>query len=205
MRKIISLGLFALMLSIFSSQVLAGKIPGCEQIKNEPAYKGLYGLCNAYWNADNAVARAKILIAFERKAGTADGGPEMPDWETEDPDKRDNVTCPCWDFDILEQYVVSSCLSLTFNYPDTPDAQSEFDLALFQNSSISVEVWAGYIPNGFIPMETGIAKECYTNTLLGAEKVFYKNTSEDEDLACRRDVRDLIEFPPPLPEECVNY
>jgi hypothetical protein len=194
MRKLISLGLFALMLSIFSSQVFAGKIAVCEDIKNDPAYKGLYGLCNAYWNADDAVAQAQIKANFEKKARTADGGPGMPGWETEE---FDNVTCPCWDFDILEQYVASSCLSPAFSYPDPTDDQSEFDLAVFQNLSISVEVWAGYTI--MVPDE---AHECWINLPMGDGKVPYKATSADEDAACRLDVLDLI-AEPPLDSECV--
>ena len=200
MRKTISLGLFALMLSIFSSQVFAGKIAVCEDIKDNPDYKGLYGLCNAYWNEDDEDARAQIYANFVKKAGPE--GQPMPE---PDAKKPEDVTCPCWDFNILKQYVVSSCLSPTFSYPDQTDNETGFDVAWFGNSSISVEVWAGYITDGYIPMETGIAKECYTNTLMGEGKVFYKNTSDDEDLACRLNVLDLIAVPPPLPEECDNY
>jgi len=79
------------MFSMFSSQVFAGKIAVCEEIKGDPAYKGLYGLCNAYWNAKNDNARAKILANFEKKAGTNDGGPGMPGLEPE------IVVCPCTD------------------------------------------------------------------------------------------------------------
>ncbi len=80
MRKVISLGLLALTFSLFSGQLLAGKIEACELIKKDPAYKGLYGLCNAYWNA-NENARAQILANFEEKAGP--GGPGMPGLEPE--------------------------------------------------------------------------------------------------------------------------
>ena len=95
MRKLVSLGLFALMFSMFSSQVFAGTIAACEEIKGDPAYQGLYGLCNAYWNAKNDNARDKILANFEKKAGTDDGGPGMPGLEPE------MVACPCWDEDDL--------------------------------------------------------------------------------------------------------
>jgi hypothetical protein len=85
MRKIISLGLFALMISMFSSQVFAGKVDVCEDEKAELKSAGLYGLCNAYWNATNENARERILANFEKKAGP--NGPGMPGLES----------CPCWD------------------------------------------------------------------------------------------------------------
>ena len=91
MRKLVSLGLFALMFSIFSSQVFAGKIAVCEKIKGDPAYKGLYGLCNAYWNAKSEDAREEILANFEKKAGTDPDAPGMPGLGP-DPD----FFCPCW-------------------------------------------------------------------------------------------------------------
>ena len=94
MRKLISLGLFALMFSMFSSQVFAGKIAVCEEIKKDPAYKGLYGLCNAYWNADDAVVQAEILANFEKKAGTGPDDPKMPRLDSVVPKV---VVCPCTD------------------------------------------------------------------------------------------------------------
>lgn len=96
MRKIISLGLFALMLSVFSSQVFAGKVGFCEDEKDELKSKGLYGLCNAYWSADNENARTQILMNFVKKAGTSMDDPGMPGWESEQKSVQD-FYCPCWD------------------------------------------------------------------------------------------------------------
>lgn len=86
MRKIITSSVLILLFSLFSGQVFAGKIEACENIKHDPAYKGLYGLCNAYWNA-NEKAQDKILAKFIKKAGP--GGPVMPGLEPV-------VICPCW-------------------------------------------------------------------------------------------------------------
>jgi len=89
MRKLVSLSVLAVLLSVLAGTVFAGKVPVCEEIKGDPAYKGLYGLCVAYWTVDNENARDKILENFVKKAGP--GGPPMPGLEPEE------VTCPCLD------------------------------------------------------------------------------------------------------------
>lgn len=89
MRKIISLGLFALMISTFSGQLFAD-VEDCEQVKGEK--HGLYGLCIAYWSTTNPKARAKILANFEKNAAK-DGvaGPGMPG--------LGGPECDCWTSD----------------------------------------------------------------------------------------------------------
>lgn len=204
MRKIISLGLFALMLSIFSSQVFAGKVYFCEEEKDELKSQGLYGLCNAYWNADNENARAQILANFVKKAGTSLDDPGMPGWEPVVPDQE--VTCPCWDFDTLVQFVACASLPPFEDYVDQTVDQVEFNFAAFaafQPEVVWVAVSAGYTP---IVIQSPDAKECSIETSIGQismgdGKVPYKATSENEDLACRLDVLDLIAVPP-VPDEC---
>jgi hypothetical protein len=81
MRKIFSLGLFALMLSIFSGQALAGNALDCELLK-QTKNKSLYGLCVAWHNADET---AKLGIAdkfFDRAGFTVPGS--------------DTFDCYCW-------------------------------------------------------------------------------------------------------------
>jgi len=199
MRKIISLGLFALMLSIFSSQVFAGKVAFCEKEKDELKSKRLYGLCNAYWNEDDEDARAQILAKFVKKAGTSLDEPEMPGW------KPDVVACPCWDFDTLVQVIACSSLLRAEYQPDSTDDQSSFDYAAFQNSSGNfVFLMAGYNP--FDIQTPDDVKECVFDTSIGQismgeGKVPFKATSDIEDLACRLDVLDLIAVPP-VPNDC---
>jgi hypothetical protein len=79
-----------MLFSMFSGAALAGKVAVCEEIKHDPAYKGLYGLCNAYWNASNEDARLRILENFYKKAPK---GIDMP--SPFDP-KTKTVVCPCW-------------------------------------------------------------------------------------------------------------
>jgi hypothetical protein len=85
MRKIITSAVLILLFSMFSGTAFAGKVQVCEDIKNNPAYKGLYGLCNAYWNADDT-EKPEILDNWDKKAGP--GGPSMPGLLP--------ATCPCW-------------------------------------------------------------------------------------------------------------
>ena len=82
MRKTITLGLLALMFSLFASQVSAD-VEDCEDIKGEK--KGLYGLCIAYWTVTNPKAQEMILANFNKNAG--EDGPSMPGL----------FGCPCWD------------------------------------------------------------------------------------------------------------
>ena len=68
MRKIISLGLFAFMLSVFSSQVFAGSADACEPLKKDKSKPGLFGLCVAWHNADDQ-AKDKIADNYFKKSG----------------------------------------------------------------------------------------------------------------------------------------
>ena len=86
MRKIISLGLFALMLSIFSSQVFAGDVGACDELTDPDSdpdiyAPGLYGLCVAWHNA-NENGRAAIEKNYSKR-----GGGTIP---------GSGFSCPCW-------------------------------------------------------------------------------------------------------------
>ena len=90
MRKLISLGLLALLLSVLASPVFAD-LQDCEDERNNNNLsRGLYGLCVAYWTVENDNARYRILENFRRKAGDT----PMPGTE---PKKPEEVTCPCLD------------------------------------------------------------------------------------------------------------
>ena len=99
MRKIIALGLLALPLSFLSSAVLAGNQDHlCDFLKDKANafyVPGLYGLCTAYQNETDELAKADILAAFDEKAPD---GLEMPGLEEEAA-----ISCPCWDeIDLLD-------------------------------------------------------------------------------------------------------
>jgi hypothetical protein len=86
MRKLVSLGLFALMFSIFSGHVFAGNVDLCEPLKDKTVdgyIPGLYGLCTAWHNADDA-AKDRIAERFAAKGGGIIPGSDVFD-------------CVCWD------------------------------------------------------------------------------------------------------------
>ncbi|MBT8048907.1 MAG: hypothetical protein HKN57_00080 [Xanthomonadales bacterium] len=85
MRKVISLGLMALIFSLFSTHASAGNVEECEKLASGEFTKGLYGLCIAYHNAGNENARNRIRDNYDKKAGPGDP-PLVVDAE-----------CPCWD------------------------------------------------------------------------------------------------------------
>ena len=92
MRKLISLGLLAIVLSLVAIPVFAGNELECEPLK-DGASKGLYGLCIAYHNAENSNAKQKILDNYNKKAGDPPV-PPMPGTENE---RKKVTTCPCLD------------------------------------------------------------------------------------------------------------
>ncbi|MFC1605719.1 hypothetical protein ACFL33_02500 [Pseudomonadota bacterium] len=70
MRKFISLGLFALVLTSLSAQLSAGHFEDCEdEFKAIFQEVGAYGLCNAWHNAETDEDRTKFALLFEKKAG----------------------------------------------------------------------------------------------------------------------------------------
>lgn len=89
MRKLISLGILALLMSVLASPVLAD-LQDCEY-KRDDLTKGLYSLCVAFYNAGNENAKDRILENFRKKAGS---DVEMPGLKTKP--QPDQVSCTCW-------------------------------------------------------------------------------------------------------------
>ncbi len=171
MRKIVTSSVFILLFAMFSGSAFAGKIEACEAIKHNPDYKGLYGLCNAYWNADEN-AREKILSRFEKKSG----GMVMPglDLPVEDElpteTEEDPVVCPCWPNGEIDQRLAAEAF-----YCENPGnymfASYDFDALLYGVDSM------GEASCEFSNLETG---------------VIHFNLSTDERAACAADMMALI-------------
>lgn len=89
MRQLVSLGLFALILSMFSSQALAASAEACDQVKK--AKKGLYGLCVAWYNADE---KGQAIIAAKFDARSDIPLSKIVDSQSEPPEQ--DFYCPCW-------------------------------------------------------------------------------------------------------------
>lgn len=120
MRKLISLGLLALMFSVFSSQTFA-EVEDCEEVKG--AKKGLYGLCIAYWNTTNAKARAKILENFNKNDVDGLGMPGL-----------DIPACDCWN----EQHVLDAIEGGELNNYSCDANGASLEVAnLYSNNSVT--------------------------------------------------------------------
>ena len=89
MRKIISLGLFALSFGCFSNSSFATQVEECDVLMAD-APKGLFGLCIAYHNADNGRSQVRIEELYIRKATAAGYSTVIPGTEEE------MLPCPCW-------------------------------------------------------------------------------------------------------------
>jgi len=96
MRKVISLGVLALLLAVLASPVSAGSADSKEICKSlKGASKGQYGLCIAHWNTEDGKARENIIENFMKRAGPEG---KMPGVTPKDPE---SVECPCWNHDDL--------------------------------------------------------------------------------------------------------
>ena len=90
MRKLVSLGLLALIFSIFSSQVSASNAGVCDDLKGSA--KGLHGLCVAWHNADEK-NKDKIAAKFDARS-------DVPLEEIinrqGNPESNPDFVCPCF-------------------------------------------------------------------------------------------------------------
>jgi len=114
------------------------------------------------------------------------------------PDVPEEIECPCWDVDVLDNMVACSGYTDILYRSDLTEDGSGFDLVVFQDSSISIQVWAG-----FTPIIWDEAKECLVNVIAGEGKPQYSQTSDDQDAACRLDILNLI-AEPPTAADCVT-
>jgi hypothetical protein len=87
MRKIFSLGLIAISVAAMSIQLSAGEYAACEEYKSDYQQLGVYGICNAWHNAETDEQREHFADKFEEKALFE------PPWL--------ESGCPCWSADEL--------------------------------------------------------------------------------------------------------
>jgi hypothetical protein len=107
MRKLFSLGVLALLLSVLSSPVVAAA-EHCEILKEDGGSKGLYGMCIAYWNSvsnhdDGGLQSNRIEDSnrfLDRYNAIRDrvGGPEMPGLSS-----SPQLQCACWSYLTYDQ------------------------------------------------------------------------------------------------------
>jgi hypothetical protein len=91
MRKLISMSVMALLLSVMATTAMAGGVEDCDlELKNNPdAPKGLYGLCIAFWNTEGSNGQDRIRALYVKKA-------EAAGFDTVIPGSNPiNPSCPC--------------------------------------------------------------------------------------------------------------
>jgi hypothetical protein len=96
MRKLISLGVLAILLSMLASSAVAGSEKYCEVLKEDGITKGLYGLCIAYWGADNGRSQERILGNYRKKMRPVYPGDRKGTGDPDMPGLVDDLSCPCW-------------------------------------------------------------------------------------------------------------
>jgi len=187
MRRSFSLGLLALIASIFTSQVLASNAEVCDSLIK--AKKGLHGLCVAWHNA-NEKNRGKIEDKFLSRAGypitdIVGGGPDP------EPDTEPSVECPCWTPEILASAVADFggqfCVSVADLVENGEIIFKGYEAAIYVGNI--PQVWAGATP--FVNPEISESDtECRLG-LADGSTVFVFDTDGDQDAVCREDVRSL--------------
>jgi len=101
MRKVVSLGLCALIFLTFTGIVVAGSVDDCDILKKKnvvpPAeyVPGLYGLCVAWYNAsENGDENA--ILRIEARYAAKSGGDSIPGSGGSNPDVDPPFECLCW-------------------------------------------------------------------------------------------------------------
>jgi hypothetical protein len=145
MRKLVSLGLFALMISIFSGSAFGGNVEECNFLKDKKLdgyVPGLYGICIAWHNA-SANGNENALINLEEKFAKKGGGTIPGSGGGGDEGGDQWFECPC--FAHLEPAHVCNLGNLFLNGlnkydPETPDLDDVYQgIAIFLNGGIPVE------------------------------------------------------------------
>jgi len=178
MRKLIKLGVLAILLSWVASPVLAS-VEECEKLKDDNYTKGLHGLCVAYWSTTKSDIRDKILQKYNDKAGPNEGMPGL-----------NEVFCPCWTLtelsDAINKAVPEKC-GTTENENDT-----SFDFALYGKAPV-VKFEAGGLFRGIIKACSYADNYGYSFKPVGYEGVTVEHIQDcrDQIRALAQDFRDV--------------
>jgi len=181
MRKQITGGLLALSLSFLTSSVFAGTVQVCEDIKNDPDYKGLYGLCNAYWNETDEALRTDILEAFKVKAGP--GGPSMPGLE--------EASCPCWDQAYLASTITGGLEGIFCEIDNTGQGS---DFVFYMSNPATLLLEAGFLAGDPFAGSTGCILGGASYPMPdGVVNSWPVPTDAEEDAECSRLLREAMQ------------
>ena len=164
MHKLISLGILALLMSVLAGPVVAD-VDACDGLKVD-APKGLYGLCIAYWSAENGRGQDRVEQLYARKANAAGYPPGIPGL----------ASCPCWENEaLLLNAACNHSLTDSVTGGGIEIAQFDFGFILFQ-------------ANDFFS-ETG---GCIYTNFYDTQFNEFLPTSAEENLTCRAGVNALV-------------
>jgi hypothetical protein len=184
MRNLVTLGLLALSLSFFSNPVLAGDGSDCEGLRDDPN-RALYGLCIAYFNTTNALARQRIAENFVKKGGDAEewlgiGG-------------SDFVECTCW----LQENHIEALLGGSLNgVPITYDPAQSVDFHMCNGERTGTEtIWFNDGNIYLIADESGCEFRNYygVDSVPPAEYDLFGADATEAELTCRAQIHELIQ------------
>lgn len=107
MRNLITLCILALLLSVMADSSYAA-VEDCEELKGVNQTKGLYGLCLAFWRADES-QQQRFLDKYNAIRDDLEG-PPMPGLS---PGLSD-FGCPCWDHLTLNDVILDDPVCINF-------------------------------------------------------------------------------------------
>jgi hypothetical protein len=174
MRKLISLGILALLLSMLASPVSAGDKSICIGLKG--VSKSLYGLCVAYQNTEDGSAKEKIMGNFTRRARN---GEKMP---TLDPKEPETVACPCWN---NEDLLRATC---TATYDDHWFSDDGINVDVVFYNFYTIQFDADHV----IDSAGETVTTCSLNVFADGYVAAHNFTSSAENLECRAGLRVLV-------------
>jgi len=176
MRKFISLGLLALLLSIFASPVMAGGAAECDGLKeDETAPRGLYGLCTAYYSAENGRGQERVEQLYAKKAIAAGYPPEIPRLELPQEPDPPEVACPCWPDDEITN-------ANGYGAPaEECQIESPTELAIYGFGPPEAPVVTFHIEPGLC-------------IYLGPDAIRFLPVGSEEELTCRAGIQVLVDM-----------
>lgn len=182
MRKGITTSVFFLLFTMVAGSVFAGAPSDCDIYKKNKDYKGAYGLCVAYQNADES-DQSDIFDNWLKKFGP--DAPVLPNSPNDVAASNPTpVTCPCWDADSVASWTEGlyafSCENP--DYSDYGEAVYSSTLVFGDNSLVLIagDTWVS--PAG--------SSECVILTHIGLEAMIPVSEAEADE--CNAVIAGLI-------------
>lgn len=182
MRKSISLTALVWLLSVWVMPVFADQFGQCDVLVDDGVTKGLYGLCIAYWNAEDGKGRDRILENYLRRATGPNDPPQMPGTGT----PQDLVQCPCWTetslAEMTEGFTGMGCID--------DENMVSYDMAIYMNAPSVVAFFAGYVDLFETPGWDGAICAIQSTS----DGMVLLHADEDQDEVCRAGIHALVDM-----------